>query len=333
MTDPSRLPAPAQPEAAQVDPARPRRGRPPRGDSTAAPNVADEALIRRFLDRKWSEQGIAQNSLKSYGSDLRGLARWLSSQRRTLLDAQAADLLGYLAARPGKARSAARLLSCLKQFYASAVLHHERGDDPAALLSAPKLPRTLPKALSEAQVEALLAAPRIDESAAQLRDRAMLELLYATGLRVTELVSLRGDQVNLRQGVLRVLGKGDKERLVPLGEEAALWLERYLAQARPLLLGTRRSDALFLSSRGLMMNRVSFWLLVKQHAVTAGIDSRRISPHVLRHSFATHLLNHGADLRVVQLLLGHSDLSTTQIYTLVAREGLKKLVREHHPRG
>lgn len=317
--------------AVQPDP--PRRGRPPKGSSAAAPDAGDEALIRRFLDRKWSEQGSAANSLKSYGSDLRGLARWLSTQHSSLLKAQPADLLGYLSARAIKARSAARLLSCLKQFYASAVLHHERADDPAALLSAPKLPRSLPKALSEAQIEALLAAPQVEESAAALRDRAMLELLYATGLRVTELVSLRGDQVNLRQGVLRVVGKGDKERLVPIGEEASAWIERYLAQARPALLKQRRSDALFLSSRGQMMTRVSFWLIVKRHAITAGIDSRRISPHVLRHSFATHLLNHGADLRVVQLLLGHTDLSTTQIYTLIAREGLKKLVREHHPRG
>jgi integrase/recombinase XerD len=316
--------------------AQPRRGRPPKGDSAAAPDGADEALIRRFLDRKWSEQGSAQNSLKSYGGDLRGLARWLrdrGGETSSLLKAQSADLLAYLASRPIKARSAARLLSCLKQFYASAVLHNERSDDPAALLSAPKLPRSLPKALSEAQIEALLAAPQVEESAAALRDRAMLELLYATGLRVTELVSLRGDQVNLRQGVLRVVGKGDKERLVPIGEEASAWIERYLAQSRPALLKQRRSDALFLSSRGQMMTRVSFWLIVKRHAITAGIDSRRISPHVLRHSFATHLLNHGADLRVVQLLLGHTDLSTTQIYTLIAREGLKKLLREHHPRG
>jgi integrase/recombinase XerD len=314
-------------------PVQTRRGRPPKGVSAAAPDPGDEALIRRFLDRRWSEQGIAPNSLKSYGADLRGLARWLHSQRSSLLKAQSADLLGYLAIRPVKARSAARWLSCLKQFYASALLHNERGDDPALLLAAPKLPRSLPKALSERQIEALLAAPDVEQSVAGLRDRAMLELLYATGLRVTELVSLRGDQVNLRQGVLRVVGKGDKERLVPIGEEASVWIERYLAQGRPALLKQKRSDALFLSNRGQMMSRVTFWLIVKRHAVAAGIDSRRISPHVLRHSFATHLLNHGADLRVVQLLLGHTDLSTTQIYTLIAREGLKKLVQEHHPRG
>lgn len=308
-----------------------RRGRPP-GPTRIAPDPQDEALIRRFLDRKWSEQGVAGNTLSSYGSDLRGLARWLTPRQIRLSAASTADLFDYLAAHAGKPKSAARLVSCLRQFYASAVVHHERADDPAAGLASPKLPRSLPKALSEAEIEALLDAPD-RESPAGLRDKAMLELLYATGLRVTELVELSGSAVNLRQGVLRAFGKGSKERLVPIGAEAQVWLERYLTQARPQLLKGRRSDVLFLSNRAAGMSRQGFWQLVKRHALRVGIPARKISPHVLRHSFATHLLNHGADLRVVQLLLGHRDLSTTQIYTLIAREGLKKLVAEHHPRG
>lgn len=321
---------------AVVPPAGRKPGRPRRTEeAAAAPRGADEALIRRFLDRKWSEQGVAANTLSSYGSDLRLLARWLTAEQRPdLKHADTADLFAYLAARKLKPKSAARLVSCLRQFYASAVLHLERADDPAAGLATPKLPRSLPKALSEAEIEALLAAPPLDDPAG-VRDRAMLELMYATGLRVTELVELPGTAVNLRQGVLRAFGKGQKERLLPIGEEAQSWLERYLADARPLLAGkrTRPDAALFLSRRGVPMSRQTFWQVVKRHALSAGIPARRISPHVLRHSFATHLLNHGADLRVVQLLLGHKDLSTTQIYTLIAREGLKKLVAEHHPRG
>lgn len=316
-------------------PAKRKPGRPRRTDTAAAPDPLDEALIRRFLDRKWSEQGVASNTLSSYGSDLRLLARWLHAQQKpNLLQAQTADLFDYLAARQLKPKSAARLVSCLRQFYASAVLHLERADDPAAALASPKLPRSLPKALSEAEIEALLLAPPLADPAG-LRDRAMLELMYATGLRVTELVELPGTAVNLRQGVLRAFGKGSKERLLPIGEEAQAWLERYLAQARPVLAGKRARPeaALFLSRRGAALSRQAFWTVVKRHALHAGIPSRKISPHVLRHSFATHLLNHGADLRVVQLLLGHKDLSTTQIYTLVAREGLKRLVAEHHPRG
>lgn len=310
---------------------RPRRGRPPKGEAAIATHAEDEALIRRFLDRKWSEQGVAHNTLLGYGADLRTMANALRALGHTLALAQAADLLGVLAQQGGKARSAARRVSCLRQFYASLVLHQERADDPAATLVLPKLPRSLPKALSEREIEALLVAPPADTPAG-LRDRAMLDLMYSTGLRVSELVTLRGEQVNLRQGVLRVLGKGDKERLVPIGEAACAQLQRYLSEARPALL-RHAQPALFIGPRGDPMSRQAFWLRVKQHAVQAGIDTRRISPHVLRHSFATHLLSHGADLRVVQLLLGHRDLSTTQIYTLVAREGLKRLVAQHHPRG
>ena len=205
-------------------------------------------------------------------------------------------------------------------------------EDPTVLLEAPKLPRPLPKALSEGEVEALIRAPDV-QTPRGLRDRAMFELIYATGLRVSELVGLRTEQINLRQGVLRVTGKGGKERLVPLGEEAQHWLERYYAQARPAILKGRVSDAVFVSNRGEAMTRQMFWTMVKDHGVKAGIEGKRISPHVLRHCFATHLLNHGADLRALQMLLGHSSLSTTQIYTLVAREGLKRLHARHHPRG
>jgi integrase/recombinase XerD len=230
------------------------------------------------------------------------------------------------------ARSNARLLSALRAFYALQVRNGARKDDPTALLEPPKLPRSLPKALPESQIEALLAAPDI-ATPLGLRDRAMLELMYAAGLRVSELVELPSTAINLRQGVLRVTGKGSKERLVPLGEESQHWLERYLAEARPQLAGKRSLASLFLGTRGSAPSRQQFWTLVKRYASIAGIDPAKISPHVLRHSFATHLLNHGADLRALQMLLGHSSLSTTQIYTLVAREHLKQLHARHHPRA
>ena len=297
---------------------------------------ADAEAIAAFLDAVWAEQGLARATLDSYRRDLDGVARWLQSQHGgTLLGADRARLFGVLEHRNRAgyaARSTARLLSALRSFHAWQVRRGARPDDPTALLDAPRLPRSLPKALGEGQVEALLAAPDV-ATPIGLRDRAMLELMYACGLRVSELVTLPATAVNLRQGVLRVRGKGGKERLVPLGAEAQHWVERYLDEARPQLAGRRALEALFLTPKAEAPTRQAFWTLVKRHAVAAGIDPARISPHGLRHSFATHLLNHGADLRALQMLLGHASLSTTQIYTFVAREQLKQLHARHHPRG
>ena len=302
----------------------------------------DERVIQRFLDAIWAEHGLARASLDSYRRDLEGLARWRDGAKGGLAGVDRAGLFDYLAWRTRHgwtARSNARLLSVLRAFFAQALKRGERSEDPAALLESPKLPRSLPKALAESQVEALLAAPDVDIPVG-LRDRAMLELMYAAGLRVSELVNLPANAVNLRQGVLRVTGKGSKERLVPLGDESQYWLERYLASARPLLAGGKAVAAtpdgqvpLFVDVDRTPLSRQQFWALVKACAAVAGIDPGKISPHGLRHSFATHLLNHGADLRALQMLLGHSSLSTTQIYTLVAREHLQKLHRNHHPRG
>ncbi len=302
----------------------------------------DNALIQRFLDTIWAEQGLARASLDSYRRDLEGLARWRDGAAQGLAGIDRKGLFDYLEwrARHGwSARSNARLLSALRAFFADAVRRGQRGEDPSALIDPPHLPRLLPKALAESQIDALLAAPDVDQPLG-LRDRAMLELMYAAGLRVSELVELPANAVNLRQGVLRVTGKGSKERLVPLGEESQHWLERYLAEARPQLAGKRAVPAsrdgavpLFLEPSLHPLSRQQFWSLVKRYAVLAGIDPARISPHGLRHSFATHLLNRGADLRALQMLLGHSSLSTTQIYTLVAREHLQKLHARHHPRG
>lgn len=300
---------------------------------TAAASAADSTLVARFLDHAWAERGLAKASLSSYGADLRGLAGWLAGQKLALRDADRGNLFAYLSARHGagmKPRSGARLVSTMKQFYGWLAALGMRNDDPAADLASPKLPRSLPKAMTETEVEALLKAPDVDTPLGA-RDKAMLELLYATGLRVSELVSLRGEQLSLAQGVLRVRGKGSKERLVPLGDEAQHWVVRYLSEARAAL-HPRPEPALFITARGGAMTRQAFWNLIKRYALIAGVRAS-LSPHTLRHSFATHLLNHGADLRVVQLLLGHSDLSTTQIYTHVAREGLKKLHAQHHPRG
>jgi integrase/recombinase XerD len=295
----------------------------------------DAAMIERFIDAIWAEQGLAAASLAAYRRDLEGLARF----RPGLAGLGRAALFDYLAMRTGAGyspRSNARLLSSLRAFYAQALRRGLRSDDPTALLQPPRLPRTLPKALSEAQVEALLHAPDL-ASAQGLRDRAMLELMYGCGLRVSELVQLPATAANLRQGVLRVTGKGNKERLVPLGEESQHWLQRYLREARPALLAPLRDPAvaaaLFIETAGRPLTRQAFWTLVKRMAAAAGLDAARVSPHGLRHSFATHLLNHGADLRALQMLLGHSSLSTTQIYTLVAREQLKALHARHHPRG
>jgi integrase/recombinase XerD len=296
---------------------------------------ADAALIGAFIERAWAEQGLARPTQASYRRDLEGLARWLHGRGGDLLRCARADLFDYLGARVAlgySARSNARLLSSLRAFYGQLLRLNQLSADPTALLQSPKLGRPLPKSLSESQVEGLLGSPDIEQPLG-LRDRAMLELMYGAGLRVSELVGLTGTQLNLRQGVLRVLGKGGKERLVPLGEEALHWMQAYLQQARPQLAKGRPSLALFLSRRGAAMSRQQFWTTVKRYALQAGIDPAAVSPHRLRHAFATHLLNHGADLRALQMMLGHSSLSTTQIYTLVAREQLKKLHREHHPRG
>jgi integrase/recombinase XerD len=295
----------------------------------------DARVIEAFLDTWWAEHGAAKQTLASYRRDLEGLARWRDGAQGGIAAADRGGLFDYLAWRTRQGytpRSNARLLSALRAFYGLRVRRGERQDDPTALLDPPKLPRSLPKALSESQIDALLAAPDV-AAPAGLRDRAMLELMYAAGLRVSELVGAPATALNLRQGVLRVLGKGGKERLVPLGEEAQHWLQRYLGEARPALLGKRSAGALFVDAGGEALTRQQFWRLVKRMAAVAGIDPARISPHGLRHSFATHLLNHGADLRVLQMLLGHSSLSTTQIYTLVAREQLKRLHARHHPRG
>ena len=295
---------------------------------------ADDAAIEAFVDGVWMERGLRPNTLAAYRSDLSGLSAWLERRQMRLLEAGRADLLDYLAfqaTRGTKARSTARVLSCLRQFYRHAVREAWMTGDPSANIDSPKLGRPLPKSITEHDVEVLLGAPDVD-SPEGLRDRAMLELLYATGLRVSELVGLRPEQVSLGQGLVRILGKGGKERLVPLGDEAVLWLQRFLREGRPAILGERPCNELFPTRRGAGMTRQAFWYAIKRHARQAGID-RHLSPHTLRHAFATHLVNHGADLRVVQMLLGHSDLSTTQIYTHVARERLKDLHRQHHPRA
>lgn len=296
---------------------------------------ADEALLDEFCDSLWLEDGLSKNTLESYRRDLRQFSQWLEKRGGDgLLAGAKADVLAYLAARMGagaKARSSARLLSSLKRFYRYALRSGKLAADPTLTIDAPSLPRGLPKVLGEVDVELLLDAPPVD-TALGLRDRAMLETLYASGLRVSELVGLTVAQVSRDAGVVRVLGKGSKERLVPLGEEALAWIGRYLADGRPALLAGRVAEALFVTARGEGMTRQAFWYLIKRYARAAGI-AKPISPHVLRHAFATHLLNHGADLRVVQMLLGHSDISTTQIYTHVARERLKQLHARHHPRG
>lgn len=301
-----------------------------------APRPEDEALIRRFLDALWLEDGLGEQTRAAYGSDLRQLSRWLQSRSHAPL-LQAAgreDLLAWIASAFTEGRknaTAARRLSGLRRFYRYLLREQLIGEDPTLRIESPQLPRRLPDTLSEADVEALLAEP-VADIALEIRDRAMMEILYGCGLRVSELVSMRVDQANLRQGVVRIVGKGNRERLVPLGEEAVDWLSRYLDQARTELLRGRASDALFPGNRGTAMSRQAFWYRIRHYARRAGI-ARKLSPHTLRHAFATHLLNHGADLRVVQMLLGHADLSTTQIYTHVARQRLRDLHLEHHPRG
>jgi integrase/recombinase XerD len=297
---------------------------------------ASDELLDLFCDALWLEDGLSRSTLQSYRTDLRQFGDWLRERGgRALPDAERGDVLDYLAykfARKAKPRTTSRLLSSLKRFYGYLLRQGSIRVDPTLRIEAPKLPRNLPKVLTEVDVERLLQAPNT-RTLLGLRDRSMLETLYATGLRVSELVGLKLAQVSHDMGVVRVIGKGAKERLVPLGEEALVWIRRYLGDARPLLLAGRASEALFVTARGTEMTRQMFWRLVKRHAGEAGIEPAVISPHSLRHAFATHLLNHGADLRVVQLLLGHADISTTQIYTHVARERLKQLHAKHHPRG
>lgn len=297
---------------------------------------ADREQIGHFLDALWMERGLADNTLAAYRSDLEGFVRWLARRPDCpgLLGAHRADIMGYLAARVAAGtsrRTSARLLSSLRHFYRHQLRQGAIQQDPTVRVDAPNASRPLPDALTESEVEKLLAAP---ESATRLgrRDQCMLEVLYATGLRVSELVGLTLGQLNRRQGVVRITGKGGRDRLVPLGEAAQDALDAYLAEDRPSLAGERRDPAVFLTARGRGMTRQAFWYRIRQHAMTAGIH-KPLSPHTLRHSFATHLLNHGADLRVVQMLLGHSDLSTTQVYTHVARARLQALHAEHHPRG
>jgi len=294
--------------------------------------AAETGLVERFLDALWTERGLADNTLQSYRTDLLALARWLASRDLTIGGASTSDLMQFIVSyRNASARSTARRLSTLRRLYQYLVRERVVEHDPSSGIPAPRLGRALPKSLTEDDVVALLQAPDID-TALGLRDRAMLELMYATGLRVSELVRLAGVQVNPRQGVLRVTGKGSKDRLVPLGEEASDWLDRYLKASRPALLGSRSTPFLFVTARAAPMTRQAFWYLIKRYAAAAGIG-KPLSPHTLRHAFATHLLNHGADLRVVQMLLGHSNISTTQIYTHVARARLKALHATHHPRG
>lgn len=294
----------------------------------------DDPILELFLDSAWAERGLSENTLESYRYDLQQLSRFLGSRGSSLIAAGREDLLAFLATRVSggrSPRSLSRYLSGMRQFYQWALREGRIQGDPSALIESPKLGRGLPKALSEEQVEHLLHAPDTDKPLG-LRDRTMLELMYATGLRVSELVELELGNVNLNQGILRVTGKGGKERLVPLGEVAADWLLRYMDTARPGLLKGTDCDKVFVTARKAGMTRQAYWHSIRKYAAQAGIG-QPVSPHMLRHSFATHLLNHGADLRVVQLLLGHSDLSTTQIYTHIAREGLKQMHSKHHPRG
>lgn len=296
----------------------------------------DAALIDDFINMLWMERGLGRNTRSAYQSDLQQFSRWLCLEKKTgLISAEREDFLGYQAYRFEQgisARSMSRALSTWRRFYGFLVREERIDNDPTISLEMPKLGRPLPRTVSEQEVEMLLQAPAT-ESALGLRDRAMLELMYATGLRVTELVNLQKNQVNLQAGIVQVIGKGDKERITPMGDEAAHWLMRYISSARrELLQNYPQTDSLFVSRRGSAMTRHNFWHLIKRYAKSCGI-STSLSPHTLRHAFATHLLNHGADLRVVQLLLGHSDISTTQIYTHIARERLHQLHAQHHPRA
>jgi len=297
-------------------------------------NPRDQNQIESFADHLWMHDGLSQHTLASYQTDLKLFARWLNSQKSHLLGLSAFHLQDYLAARYQKkysARSSARMLSSLRRFYAYAIEAKLIDHDPTAKIDSPKLGSPLPKTLSEAQVEALLQQPDL-ETDIGVRDRAMIEFMYASGLRVSELINIEFSQLSLLQGVVRVIGKGDKERLIPFGEQALVAIERYIKTCRNHYLGNKRSDHLFLSKRGQKMTRQTFWYRIKFYAQQANITVN-LSPHTLRHAFATHLLSHGADLRSLQLLLGHSDLSTTQIYTHIAKERLQQIHAAHHPRG
>jgi integrase/recombinase XerD len=293
----------------------------------------DTSLLDTFIDHLWLEDGLSKNTLDSYRADLSHFNVWLDKHSSDLLSASQADIQQYLAVKfpQSKPRSISRLIASLRRFYRYALRESLIKTDPTLQIESPKLPRSLPKSLNEKEVEDLLNAPDINQ-AIGLRDRAMLELLYASGLRVSELVGVKVNEVNTQDGVVRVTGKGSKTRLVPMGQIAADWIDQYLKTARPKILDGQMTDAMFATTRGTAMTRQAFWYLIKRYALVAGI-TKHMSPHVLRHAFATHLLNHGADLRVVQMLLGHADISTTQIYTHVARERLKKLHEDHHPRG
>lgn len=294
--------------------------------------AVEEPQLERFLDHLWVEFGLSENTIAAYRSDIKAVGRFLASRGTRLADARDADLLNYMSENVARSpRTVARRLSSLRRFFHYLVREGIVAEDPTVRLNAPRIGRKLPRSLSEVDVESLLAAPPV-ETTLGLRDRTMLEVLYATGLRVSELVGITLNQVNLRQGVVRVTGKGSKERLVPFGEVAQAWVERYLDEARPRLVRGRATEAMFPTGRGGPMARQTFWYAIKKYARQAEIGTD-LSPHTLRHAFATHLLNHGADLRVVQMLLGHSDISTTQIYTHVARERLKDMHGRHHPRG
>ena len=296
--------------------------------------AASHDAIDRFIDALWIEDGLARLTLEAYRRDLNLYAQWLAASAKRAIDTSTeADLLGYIAERhtQSRASTANRRLAVFRRYFRWALRERQIDADPTLRLGAARAPMRLPKTLSEAQVVALLGAPRVEHPLG-LRDRAMLELMYASGLRVSELVALKTVRVGLAEGVVQVLGKGSKERLVPFGDEANAWIERYLSEARSVILKGQQSDALFVTARGAAMTRQMFWTLVKHHARTAGI-AVPLSPHTLRHAFATHLLNHGADLRAVQMLLGHADISTTTIYTHVARERLRQLHARHHPRA
>ena len=293
-----------------------------------------EQSVDKFLDAIWMERGLSQNTLGAYRADLMTLGRGLAEKNKTIDLADKADLLAFIASRVeggAKPRSTARQLSSFRRFFRYIMREGMRDTDPTSDIEMPRIGRSLPKTLTEDEVESLLSAPNTDEPLGH-RDRAMLELLYATGLRVSELINLQQSQVNFNQGVLRIVGKGDRERLIPLGDESQRWLKDFIDGPRMEILLERQTDYLFPTRRGDRMTRQAFWHIIKRYAQKAGVR-KKMSPHSLRHAFATHLLNRGADLRVVQLLLGHSDLSTTQIYTHVARERLKDLHGEHHPRG
>jgi integrase/recombinase XerD len=293
-----------------------------------------DPAISRFLDAVWMERGLSQNTLAAYRADLTALGRWLAERKVAMTKTTRDDLLEFIAFRVdagARPRSTARQLSSFRRFFRYLVREGSLGEDPTAQIAMPKIGRSLPKSLTEDEVEALLAAPVVSDPLGH-RDRTMLEVLYATGLRVSELVNLKHNQVNLNQGVIRIVGKGNRERLIPLGEESVRWLAEFTRGARTEILLERQTDYLFPTRRGDRMTRQAFWHIIKRYARKAGVQ-KELSPHTLRHAFATHLLNHGADLRVVQMLLGHSDLSTTQIYTHVARERMKELHQAHHPRG